>query len=103
MFDAFANSSARQTAEVAQQVARRSCAAVWDKVHTRVLAMSVSEARGYIRAHAADVVELEAANSGAAWERRGEVAMLARERVVETLASEVERMHRTRFGLRRAA
>ncbi len=102
--DALTNSAtARQTTELAQQVARRSCAAVWNKVQRRVLDMSLPEARGYIRAHAAAVVEAEAARAGVAPSRCDELAGLAREAVVETLASEVARIRRTQAGRRWAA
>src|SRR5688500_4126772 len=86
LFDAFASSAAaRQTAEVARQVSRRSCAAVWHKVQARVLEMSLSQARGYIHAHAAEAVEAEAARCGVSRERQAELACLARQGVVETL------------------
>ena len=103
-FDAFASSAAaRQTAEIALQVSRRSCPAVWHKVQGRVLEMSLPQVRGYIYAHAADVVESEAARCGVAHERRQELVRLAREAVVETLVCEVARVQRTQVGRRRAA
>jgi hypothetical protein len=104
LLDALTNSStARQTTQLAQQVARRSCAAVWHRVQRRVLDMSLSEARGYIRAHAAGVVEDESARVGAAPSRRAELAAIAREAVVDTLACEVARIRRTQAGRRWAA
>ena len=104
LFDAFSSSAvARQTAELAQQVARRSCAAVWHKVQAEVPEMSLPQARGYIYAHAAEDVEAEAALCGVSRERRSELAKLAREAVVETLLCEVARIHRTQSGRRLAA
>jgi hypothetical protein len=103
LFDSLTNSyTARQTAELAQQVARRSCAAVWQKVQRRVLNMSVPEARGYIRAHATHVVHQETAKTGIDASQRADLIDLAREAVV-TLACEVARMHRTQLGRRWAA
>jgi hypothetical protein len=104
LFDAFASSAAaRQTAEIAQQVSRRSCAAVWHQVQGRVLEMSVAQARGYIHAHSAGIVEAEAARCGVSRERQAELVRLAREAVVETLVCEVARIHRTQAGRRLAA
>jgi hypothetical protein len=104
LFDAFASSAvARQNAELAQQVSRRSCAAVWYKVQDRAIDMSLAQARGYIHAHAAEIVEAEVARCGVSVERRLELAQLAREGVVETLVCELARLHRTQAGRRRAA
>lgn len=104
LFDAFASSAAaRQTAEIALQVSRRSCPAVWHKVHGRVLEMSLPQVRGYIHAHSAEIVESEATRCGVAHGRRKELVKLAREAVVETLVCEVARVQRTHVGLRRAA
>jgi len=104
LLDAFTSSAAaRQTAEIAQQVSRRSCAAVWHKVQARVLVMSEAQARGYIHAHAAEVVQAEAARCGASIERQQELVRLARAAVVDTLVCEVARMQRTQMGRRRAA
>jgi hypothetical protein len=65
--------------------------------------MSLAEARGYIYAHAAEVVETEASRCGASPLRRAELVKLARQAVVETLLCEVARIHRTQAGRRRAA
>lgn len=97
------SSSARQAVELAHQVARRSCAAVWQKVQARVEDMSLAEARGYIRAHSAEVVQAEVQRSGCPEHHRDQVVEFAREAVVQTLASEVGRIHRTRASRRLAA
>jgi hypothetical protein len=47
-------------AEWAQRVAGRSRAVVWDRVSDRLTALGPTEARGYIRARAALVVQSEA-------------------------------------------
>ncbi len=103
LFDAFASSAAaRQTAEIAQQVSRRSCAAVWQRVQAKAISMSPAQARGYIRSHAAPVVEEEAARCGVSHARQRELVPLAREGVVETLLCEITRVQRIQYG-RRAA
>jgi hypothetical protein len=49
--------SRRQMAQLATEVARRSQAAVIDKVGYGVLWMSIAETRGYVRARARSVLE----------------------------------------------
>lgn len=103
-FDVLRGSSApRQAAELAQHVARRSCAGVWSRIEGRVLQMSVPEARGYIRAHSAEIVAVQTVRSGVAPHRQSLVVELAREAVVETLVCEVARVQRVRMGRRLAA
>lgn len=104
LFDAFASSAAaRQTAEIALQVSRRCCPAVWHKVQGRVLEMTLPQVRGYIHAHSAEIVAAEAARCGVAHERLKDLVKLAREAVVDTLVCEVARVQRTQIGRRRAA
>ena len=97
----------RRIAEVSQHIAQRCCPAVWNKVHQRALAMSPAEARGYLRAHAAVVLQNEVAAVLA--NRRlplglcAQVTEAARDALVDTLLREVVRVQKTTTGRRRAA
>jgi hypothetical protein len=51
----------RQVAQQAAEVARRSHGAVADRVRRRASTMRISEARGYVRARALDIVHRELA------------------------------------------
>ena len=50
---------ARRLSELASQIARRCHEALWNHVEQRTVKMSIGEARGYIWAKAAEIVEAE--------------------------------------------
>jgi len=97
----------KQVASLASELTQRSCAAVWDAAQHRVLSMSVSEARGYLRAKATEVVAAKVdarvlAQRGIAPAARANIVSLAADGVVERLLNEAIRLKRTQ-GHRRAA
>ena len=51
--------AAKQIGRVAVDITRRSYPTVWNRVRARVFRMSESEARGYIRARALEIIETE--------------------------------------------
>ena len=51
--------SERQVSALASDLAQRSAATVWQRVGHRVSTMTSAEARGYIRARAAEVIHAE--------------------------------------------
>lgn len=103
--------NARQLNEYAQVIAQKSYPHVWRRVKQRVLTMTPAEARGYIRAHSAEIIR---ANVTAALESHDGLGDWAREALVERASDdviwlcvdEVVRLRRERLeggGMSRAA
>jgi hypothetical protein len=55
-----ANRSGGRVNRLAQEIARRSHAAVWNRVERRAATMRLAEVRGYVRARAAQVIHDQA-------------------------------------------
>ncbi len=101
--------SARQLNECAQIVAQKSYPHVWRRVKHRVLAMTPAEARGYIRAHSAEIIRanvtamLDSSDSLGDWAREALVER-ATDDVIWLCVDEVVRLRRERLdGMSRAA
>lgn len=87
-----------QLGTLVDRVAARSQNAVYQRVKDRLAAMNVHQARGYIRARAATVLEREvgivmAEVSGISPEQRDAILDGARQRVVRRLMLENVRLH----------
>jgi hypothetical protein len=100
--------SARQLNELAEIVAQKSYPHVWRRVKFRVLAMTPAEARGYIRAHCAEIIR---ANVSALLATNESLGDWAREALIERATDdviwlcvdEVVRQRRERHDISRAA
>jgi len=93
---------------LADKVASRSRVAVWDRVSHRVHLLQGAEARGYIRARGAAVIELETdrllAEEGAkAARHRGEILHTAGESVIRLVLEQANLSRRSALPKRRAA
>ena len=97
----------RQVTTLACEIASRSAPLVWERVVHRVLQMGASEAKGYIRSRAAEVVQREVDRTLRTepqlrgWARPNLVAQ-ATDGVVERTLNEILRIQRSR-SMRRAA
>jgi hypothetical protein len=92
---------------LADQVASRSRPAVWDRVSHRMPELSGAEARGYIRARGAGVIEVEtdrliAEEGTKAARHRNEILHIAGESVIR-LVLEQSQVRRSALPKRRAA
>ncbi len=93
---------------LADKVASRSRLAVWDRVSHRMHAVSGAEARGYIRARGAAVIEVETdrliAEEGAkAARHRDQIMQDASESVIRLVLEQVHVSRRSALPMRRAA
>ena len=93
---------------LAEKVASRSRRAVWDRVSHRMHALSGAEARGYVRARAAAIVEDEtdrliAEEGGKAIQHRQRIIHDASEAVIRLMLEQVQISRRSAVPLRRAA
>lgn len=93
---------------LADKVASRSRLAVWDRVSHRMHAISGAEARGYIRARGASVIEVETdrliAEEGAkAARHRDQILRDAGESVIRLVLEQVQISRRSALPMRRAA
>ncbi len=93
---------------LADKVASRSRLAVWDRVSHRIYALSGAEARGYIRARGAAVIEVETdrviGEAGAkAARHRAEILHAAGESVIRLLLEQSQLSRRSALPQRRAA
>jgi hypothetical protein len=81
MFGAFGRRRIeRRVTQLAGEIARRSRQDVWHRVHHRIGPMSLAEARGYIRARAAEIVHDQ---TQAAMEQPSGVPARYRERLLD--------------------
>lgn len=94
-------------AELAERVAGRSRQQVWQRIQHRVSTLSAGEARGYIRARSASVIEDEIdrliSQEGAkAAGNRDRIAALASEMLMQSILTSTHALRETR-RIRRAA
>jgi hypothetical protein len=78
--------AANKLAELAEQVSRRSEAAVWRRVEQRLCGMGPNEMIGYIRARAAGVVDVQV---GAVQTDHPEIDAILRPRLVQQASDAV--------------
>jgi hypothetical protein len=95
-------------ARLAERIADRCQAAVWERICRRAPGMAVAEARGYIRARAAAVVHAEVESALAeqpviarAW--RSRLVEMVTEEVVRAALATLFRMEHRPAAMRRAA
>ena len=93
---------------LADKVASRSRQAVWDRVSHRIHSLSGAEARGYIRARAAAVIEPEAdrlirKEGGRAASLREKILRDATESVIRLVIEQVQISRQRAAAVRRAA
>ena len=93
---------------LADKVASRSRLAVWDRVSHRMHALVGAEARGYIRARGATVIEVEtdrliAEEGTKAARHRDEILHAAGESVIRLVLEQAQLSRRTALPQRRAA
>lgn len=93
---------------LAEKVASRSRPAVWDRVSHRMHALTGAEARGYIRARGAAIVEDEtdrliAEEGGRTIQHRQRIVQDAGESVIRLVLEQAQLSRRSALPLRRAA
>src|SRR5688500_16798202 len=93
-------SADKHLVDLAEKIAQRSCAAVWARVHHRAVGMNSAEARGYIRAHAGNLLQADVHAAVSHRQSLGlsaapRIAELATHKVVEALLREVVRVQKT--------
>ena len=93
---------------LADKIASRSRRAVWDRVSHRIDALTGAEARGYVRARAAAIVEVEtdrliAEEEGSAARHRMRIVRDANESVIRLVLEQARISRRSAQLLRRAA
>ena len=99
----------REVIRLANEVARRSRLAVWEQVYHEIGHMSVPEARGYIRARAANALQCEADavfERHQEWSAQSRASLLAqaKDKIVHLIVSDMLKLGREHFTtVRRAA